>query len=95
MVKGDDQWRFTGDEDRALEEILATQEKRRWEKVAQELEERGFKRRTAQSVRNHSLRKARAHLRLTHRKNYCRKCGELMRGHVCLATTTTSASSPP
>ena len=97
MVKKDLQWRFTGDEERALKEILAEQEVRRWAKVAEALSERGFKLRTAQSVRNHCLRTARAERRLTHRKNYCRKCGQLMRGHVCLVTTatTTSASSPP
>ena len=93
MVKKDLQWRFTGDEERALKEILAEQEVRRWAKVAEALAERGFKPRTAQSVRNHCLRTARAERRLTHRKNYCRKCGQLMRGHVCLATTTTTTTS--
>ena len=107
MVKN--QARFTGDEDRALQEIMREAQARceaprdndpkpgrgplgvRWKTVAADLEARGFAKRSPQSVRNHYLRHAKVARGCYDQKNFCRKCGLLKRGHVCLATTTSAS----
>ena len=86
------QSRFTGDEDRAMIEIMEEMAPVRWAKVAQQLHERGFPLRTAKSIRNHHLRRQKAELSLADCKNRCRKCGMWRKGHVCAVT---SASTPP
>lgn len=76
--------RFTGGEQLALIEIVKAQKRVRWSKVAQELEERGFPKRTPKSVRNHHLRWRQATSSGGGTsKNVCRKCGRPQRGHVC------------
>ena len=76
--------RFTGAEDLALIEIVKAQKRVSWTKVVKQLEERGFPKRTAKSVRNRHLRWRRAQSGASVScKNFCRKCGKLMRGHVC------------
>ena len=48
--------RFKDGEDRALLEIVQSQERVNWTKVVQELEVLGFPKRTPKSVRNRHLR---------------------------------------
>tara|TARA_B100000780_G_scaffold215729_1_gene155077 strand:+ start:1712 stop:2008 length:297 start_codon:yes stop_codon:yes gene_type:complete len=86
------QLRFTGDEDRALTEIMEEMKPLRWEKVAKQLHERGFAQRTGKSIRNHHLRRQKADRSLTDCKNRCRRCGMWRKGHTCAVT---SESSPP
>jgi len=104
MVKADGQTRFSGDEDRALEEIMIEAGERQvdpredepkfgrgpngvsWKQVAADLAQRGFAKRSAHSVRNHYLRRLKAQRSCAFTKNMCRKCGQPMRGHVCLVT---------
>ena len=104
MVKADAQARFTGDEDRALEEIMIEAGERQmhpvedepkfgrgpngvsWKQVAADLAQRGFAKRSPHSVRNHYLRRLKAQRSCAFTKNMCRKCGQPMRGHVCLVT---------
>ena len=81
------QSRFTGDEDRAMIEIMEEMAPVRWAKVAQALHERGFALRTAKSIRNHHLRRQKAELSLGDCKNRCRKCGMWRKGHVCPVTS--------
>ena len=105
MVKADGQARFTGDEDRALEEIMIEAGERQldpreeepkfgrgpngvsWKQVAADLAQRGFAKRSPHSVRNHYLRRIKAQSCRSYTKNLCRKCGQPMRGHVCLVTS--------
>ncbi len=77
--------RFTGAEDVALVELLDGQKKRiDWCKVAKELHERGFPKRTTKSVRNHHLRRKNAQNGTRGpNKNRCRICGKMQKGHVC------------
>ena len=86
------QSRFTGDEDRAMIEIMESMDPVRWHKVADELHKRGFPLRTGKSVRNHCLRRKKAEQSLGDCKNRCRKCGMWRKGHVCAFT---SVSTPP
>ena len=104
MVKADGQARFTGDEDRALEEIMIEADERQpgpreddpkvgrgpngmsWKQVADALAQRGFAKRSPHSVRNHYIRRLKAQRSCAYTKNMCRKCGQPMRGHVCLVT---------
>lgn len=77
--------RFKDGEDRALLEIVQSQERVNWTKVVQELQVLGFPKRTPKSVRNRHLRwknaQSDAH---GFTKNYCRVCGKKQRGHVCV-----------
>ena len=94
------QSRFTGDEDRALLEIMEAMTLVRWEAIAKALHERGFPLRTAKSIRNHHLRQRKASLETPNLaghigKNRCRKCGMWRKGHVCAATTASASPSLP
>ena len=87
--------RFTGGEQVALIEIVKEQQKKiRWSKVAQQLEERGFPKRSPKSVRNYHLRYRQAQSgNARPSKNTCRKCGRPMRGHVCEIVDTGPTSA--
>ena len=50
------------------------------------LAQRGFAKRSPHSVRNHYIRRLKAQRSCAFTKNMCRKCGQPMRGHVCLVT---------
>jgi hypothetical protein len=86
-----DQVRFTGDEDRALQEMLGAKTKKRWAHIAQALHERGFPLRTGKSIRNHHYRVGKAARGSADCKNFCRRCGLAQRGHVCLVTASLPA----
>lgn len=80
--------RFTGREDVALKEIVNERSTRRisWPDVVTKLEQLGYSKRTAKSVRNRYLRQKQLQsstFRLPG-TNRCRKCGKMQRGHVCL-----------
>ena len=83
--------RWTGPEDSELKRILneTSKQKKSWEKIAHSLVAQGYEKRTAKSVRNRWLR-----INLKHSvnkgqpKNYCRVCGEIQRGHVCVGTVS-------
>jgi hypothetical protein len=78
--------RFTGAEDVALLEIIRAQKRTDWDKVVKELGARGFPKRTPKSVRNRHLRWKQAQSGTgPPPKNFCRKCGRPVRGHVCAA----------
>ena len=80
--------RFTGKEDVALKEIVNERETRRvnWKTVAAKLEELGYNKRTAKSVRNRHLRQKQYQSSVFNQagRNVCRKCGLPQRGHICL-----------
>jgi hypothetical protein len=88
--------RFTGAEALALIEITKDQKRISWTKVVKELEERGFPRRTAKSVRNRHLRWRQAQNgEGGPTKNFCKKCGRPQRGHVCEIVDTELAPATP
>lgn len=80
--------RFTGREDVALKEIVNGRGTRRinWSDVVSKLEQLGYGKRTAKSVRNRYLRQKQLQSSVFHvpGTNRCRKCGKMQRGHVCL-----------
>ena len=75
--------RFTGNEDRARNEIIAEMTKGiKWNEVLKQLEALGFPARTIKSVRNRHLR-LRVEAKLgVQGKNRCKVCGAWQRGHV-------------
>ena len=89
--------RFTGKEDVALKEIVDGRETRRvnWKTVATTLEELGYNKRTAKSVRNRHLRQKQYQSSVSNNqtgRNVCRKCGLPQRGHSCLLEQATAES---
>jgi|SaaInlV_125m_DNA_1040241.scaffolds.fasta_scaffold05898_3 hypothetical protein len=75
--------RFTGNEDRARNAIIAEMTTLRWKDVLDQLEQAGFPQRTIKSVRNRHLRlRTEARLKVES-KNKCNVCGLDQRGHVC------------
>ena len=97
--------RFTGQEDRALLNIIEGRATNRiiWADVVVKLrDEYGFEERTQKSVRNRHLRRRRAHTEQAQGimgTNNCRICGRIQKGHVCEAAIDTAAEpeedSPP
>lgn len=78
--------RFEAEEDAALREAVAryaSPRLPRWSRIAEQLEERGFGKRTPKSLRNRWLRiNARPTIH-NDQKNRCRLCGKWQRGHSC------------
>lgn len=78
--------RFESDEDVALREAVArfvSPRLPRWTLIAEQLEQRGFEKRTAKSLRNRWLRINALPTIHNDQKNRCRVCGEYQRGHSC------------
>jgi len=95
--KHPDARRFEAVEDAALREAVARYVPRlpRWSRIAEQLEERGFEKRTAKSLRNRWLRINTMPTIHNDSKNRCRLCGEWQRGHSCPGRRDQEAGAPP
>jgi hypothetical protein len=90
--------RFEATEDAALREAVAryvSPRLPRWSRIAEQLEERGFEKRTAKSLRNRWLRINATPTIYNDSKNRCRLCGEWQRGHSCPGRRKEEAGAPP
>ena len=90
--------RVEATEDAALREAVARYvppRLPRWSRIAEQLEERGFEKRTAKSLRNRWLRINAVPTIHNDSKNRCRLCGERQRGLSCPRRKEEARAPPP